>query len=168
MSKPSPVAVKENVCVYCGAEAGAASSQCWMCGRPSPPVRGKSSSDAAIVPAAVVLQPPNFTPTSYSFSIASALTVISLIAVGLGLARIEPGLAMVYAMVALPAFIITAVRTRAERTVKRRQVGWGEQLLTFLLSSMAVFGAFIVMQIALALALFVVCLIAIGASQIWQ
>ena len=114
---------------------------------------------------AQVVAPPKFVPQTFSFSLASVFAIMTLVAVGLGLAQIEPGMGILFAFVSFPAVIVTFVRTRVEQRSKGRQVGWGERILTFVLSATAVFGALILAQVALVVALFVVCLLIIGGAM---
>jgi hypothetical protein len=147
------------VCRYCGAENAPEAQRCWLCkcGLAVPPVREMAKKQQP--PA---LSPPKFAPSTPTFSLASIFAVVTMAAVGFGLARLEPGLGITFAIVAIPAFIITAVRTRRERNVKGRDVGIVEYILTFLVSSAAVFGIMILIQIAIVIALLIACLAVCG------
>lgn len=148
-------------CPYCGAYNQTAGDLCWMCLR-------KYDDRERVVEAQVIagpkFAPPKFVPNTFSFSLASIFAIMTLVAVGLGLTQIEPGFGILFGMVSVPALVVTFVRTRKEQRSKGREVGWGERILTFAISSVAVFGALMVTQVALAIALIAVCLIICGAA----
>jgi hypothetical protein len=158
MSAASPLK-----CPHCGADNAAETKHCWLCrcGLAVPPVRER----AGAVRAELATSPPKFVPSPVSFSLAAIFAVVTLAAVGFGLARIEPGFGIAFGVIAVPAFIITAVRTRREQNLKGRKVGLVESVLTFLVSSAAVFGIVMLIQIAIVIALFIACLAICGGMM---
>ena len=144
-------------CPHCGAGNQNAGGLCWMC-------RQKIHGEEEIITAEVIA-PPKFVPQTFSFSLASIFAIMSLVAVGFGLAQIEPGMGILFAFVSFPAVIITFVRTRAEQRTKGRQVGWGERILTFVLSAAAVFAALAIAQFALVIALVAICLLILAGAN---
>ena len=152
----------ETHCPHCGAQNQTAGRRCWMC---------RQEFNDAIITAKVIapppaLRPPKFVPQTFSFSLASVFAIITLVAVGLGLAQIEPGLGILFAIVCSPALVVTFVRTRLEQRTKGRQVGWGERVLTFIISSAAVFGVLVTMQIAMVIALLAICLLILAGASV--
>jgi hypothetical protein len=92
-------------CPDCHAEVTTDAQTCWMCGRVLDLV------DAELVDRAAPVTPA-------TFSLATLMIVVTLVAVGLGLFVTAPGLGVLYTVAMVPALVRTAVGVR-----KRAQAG---------------------------------------------
>lgn len=136
-------------CGECGASNRWPVTQCWLC-------HGDLEADN-IVLAEVVSEPPAFVTTrGRSFSLASIFIVITLVAVGLGLSLVAPGMGFLFAIVALPALIGTMVRIKKQQ-LEGGPIGWSDKLTMFLLSTAVTVATIAVLCVAAFIALFVFC-----------
>lgn len=140
-----------NECPECGAVQISGRTDCWLCFR--------RMSDVII--AELVVLPKEITPDATTFNLASIFLIITLIAVGLGLAASEPGFAVIFVIIVVPALIAT-VRLVQKRTIHGEQIGVLQKIATFMVSSLAVVGLLLVIAVAAVVALFAVCLFLVG------
>ncbi len=159
-------------CNDCGASNPLHATRCWLCGRqfgpPSPPILTGAPHD--------ISPPPLPTGTSpfaegaiaiesqrgaLTITLSSIFICITLIAVGLGLSQIEPGLAIWYAIIVGPAYVATAITTFTRRA-KGRPMSRGEQLTVFGIATAITLVAIPCLAVAALAAFFVYCLVAMG------
>jgi hypothetical protein len=157
MSRPAPV--PETVCQECGAVNPAFHTQCWLCYRPldsggPPPLPGS----AGVVAAQIVREP--------SLGVAAASMVgltVALAIVGIGAYLVEPGLAILYGIVAVPPLLATLV-TGLTRRARGRPLTLGGRVLTFFVSGVITVGVLGLLCIAGVVSFFVYCLVALGSG----
>lgn len=158
---PPPNARLHDVrCPHCGAHNQTTGNVCWMCRRKLSISEGLATAreSKSSKTTSSKIAPPKFAPQTFSFSLASVFAVMTLVAVGLGLTQIEPGLGIGFIICTFPALVVTFIRTRAEHA-QGGKLGWGETITTFILSTTAMFATIGITLIALLIALFVICLI---------
>jgi hypothetical protein len=141
-------AISAEKCPDCGAVNAPPAIFCWLCGRALPP-----SGDGAERPAA----PPN---SNVTFSLSSLMLVMTLIAVCLGAATIEPGFGIILAIAATPAVLRTMVLMKWERQRLGHSASILEKVLTFASSLLLL----VVVGTASFAAFFVMCLAGFGAG----
>lgn len=135
-------------CPECGAENSATRRVCWLCGAPltSQPVPAREENIYAS-PAIPEQE------LSQSFSLSTLLLLVTLVSLGLGVATIAPGLAILLAILVVPALIRTSgiVGRRQQRGAPAR----AEEKIRFFLGSLGVVTA---IGVAAWITFFVVCL----------
>lgn len=141
------------VCHECGAENLHLALRCWMC-------HADLKRVPQVVIAEIVPDPPKYAPSEIFWMVLTALVGVLLVLVGIGLASEGPEPLIPYAIVIVPAFIATVVRV-ARKQSRGVRIGWGERLLTFLISGMAVIGFIGLLIVAALTAMFVYCLISL-------
>lgn len=138
-------------CRECGAHLQPGSPRCWLC---------LAKLDGAEAPIrAELARPPEFSRVSeVIFGTISALVGLFLLVVIVGLWLQDSRAAMAF----LTILTIPAAATAVRLTLRKRKVGrigWGERLVTFLLSTALVVGLLVALMVAAFLAFFVWCLI---------
>jgi hypothetical protein len=144
-------------CPDCHAEVAADAVRCWLCHR-------KLVNDAEIVMAQIVPERTPLAPSQTLFAVLTALVGALVVVIGVGVAR-DAYLLIPYTLIVGFALAITSLHEVRARSAGR-QVGWGERLLTFIISAhavMAVLGVLLVAAvIAFVIFLFLVCSGALG------
>jgi hypothetical protein len=135
-------------CPECGAVYPEVAQRCWLC-------HASLVTDDEIVLAESVSEPPKFVGSSSSFSLASLFAVLTLVAVGLGVASLQPGLGIAYGVIVLPALLATVIRVQKQKA-QQRAVSFGEKIVTFIVSIGVVVGLFALSVAALVALCFVV------------
>jgi hypothetical protein len=159
MSQATPFA--EVGCQDCGAINPGHNAQCWLCYHPlagsaPPPLPGAAGGQ--VVSAELVGEP------SLAVAAASMLGLsVALLLVGIGAYLVEPGLAIVYAIVVVPPLLATLV-TGLARRAGGRPLSLGSRVLTFFVSGVITVGVLGLLCIAAFVAFFVFCLVALSAG----
>lgn len=146
---------KQPICLACGAERHDDSNTCWMCGLVTAQLVDAPANSLLVASANT---PQRVGPSPLTFSLATILMFMTLSAVVFGLARIEPGYGTALAIVALPAFVMTAVRSRHQQA-RGRRVGAVETVLTFLISSAVVVSVGLFLLAMLIIAILGICIV---------
>lgn len=108
-------------CPDCGAVNTPPAIFCWLCGRVLPQAGEEEPRPV----------PPN---ANFTFSLSSLMLVMTLIAVCLGAATIEPGFGIILAIAATPAVLRSMVLMKWERQRLGRSAGILDKVRTFLSS----------------------------------
>lgn len=151
MSATLPAAIL--CCPDCRAENPGQAMSCWLCHR-------QLRSSPEVILAELVPERTAVAPAQRLLAGLTALIGVVVILLGIGIAREEPFLLIPYTIVVGLGLAITSlheVRVRASG----RPVGWGERLLTFIISVNAVLAVLAVIAVAAVVAfvifLFLVC-----------
>jgi hypothetical protein len=136
------------VCSACGAVRPDRVSRCWLCRREvqaidCPPVRAAAAEPIA-----------NRQPMS--FSLATLMTVVAVVAVGFGLANWNISYAISYAMLVVVPLIAVAVRELHNRS-GGREVTWSQRIATFFISIVIIQALAAALVVAGAIALCLAC-----------
>lgn len=91
------------------------------------------------------------------FPLVSLFAIVTLVSVGLGVFLIEPGLGIMFVIVTVPSLIATVIHIQI-RNAKHDHGGWKENILKFCVSMVAAIGLLILLAVAAAAVLFVMCL----------
>lgn len=151
-------------CPACGADTRGTSGVCWMCRRPITDLPLGSAGDGAIDPAIVAWAAPrNFTTgsqTLWLLGVISTGTLAFLILGGLLLS--SPGLAVLFALVALPVWVLLL------RTMQRERSGEGnDPIVKGIAASVLVLStalAALVLLFVAAIVLFFIICMALGGG----
>jgi hypothetical protein len=147
MSPGPPKAVL--VCPECGANNPEAAPACWMCDGPLSPGLAKRE-----------LLPEPSPPPPTTFRLGALMVAIALIAVFLGVAREAPGLAILLAVVATPALLVTLGKSwqrRAEGFPMSATEKAGTFLFAAVITVAAILGLLLITGVAFVAALWVIC-----------
>jgi len=140
-------------CPECQAENPTQATRCWLCHRSFAP--GEEIVLAEIVPTPTVQR-----PAQKLLGLLTALVAVLVMVVGFGLARGEAFLLIPYTLVVGLGLAVTSLHEVRAR-VRGRTVGWGERLLTFIISVNAALAVLAVILVAAIVAfvvlLFLVC-----------
>ncbi len=151
MSTPDPVELTS--CPDCGAVNTPEAAKCWLCGRP-PVVDIEMVSEEVD---SAYRSPTAVTPEGAVVNTASLLLSILVVLVGVGLAMEEPGLAVAYGIVTIPAMLATFV-TASRYQAKGKPLGpWGK-IVMFIISVVAITGLLGMLAVAAMIAFFIYCL----------
>ncbi len=157
MSVPSAGAIP---CLECGATNMAEARRCWLCSKPIEPlasveVAKETDPDnpftAYRAPMAEIAPSRAFQSTTLL-----VLAVVTLLVL-VGIALIDGGAAVGYAIVLVPALLATYVAA-SRREARGTPLSPGGKVLAFVLSIMAVTGILLLLAVAAAIALFLFCL----------
>lgn len=160
-------------CADCGASNASTAAKCWLCGRTFGAATAQPSQSSSPSPPSLPLLPAGASPFSaagasteerrgaWTMTLSSIFIFITLIAVGLGLAQVEPGLAIWYALIVGPAYTATAITTLTRRA-KGRPMTRGQQLTVFGIATGITLIAIPCLAVAALAAFFVYCLVALG------
>lgn len=149
--------VPERACPECGALLPAQATECWLCRIAVAPEETEGAAPHVAGPAMTGSEAPFAAPSAahhayLQFSLASLMLTITLCAVLFGAAAVLPGLGIVLAILAAPAFIHTAV-TAVRRRERGRQMD-AMQKTVFFCGSL---GAVVVTLVAAGIAFFATC-----------
>jgi hypothetical protein len=139
------------VCPDCGAGNPEPATACWLCDGPLSPGVVKPQPRQGLGP------PP---PSSSALRLSSLMVTIALIAVFLGVAREAPGLAILLAIVATPALLVTfstAWRRRAAGFPMSTTEKTGTFLLTAVITVAVILGVLAIAAVAIVAAVLVIC-----------
>ena len=100
MSHMSSAASARHQCPECGAEVAGGQARCWLCERK---LHGPEPINPYAPPPSAAGNVPS------QFSLASLLLIVTLVAVGVGLFRLAPGLGVLLAFFSLPALARTTI-----------------------------------------------------------
>jgi hypothetical protein len=144
--KPSPIQLR--VCPECDASNDSAAPSCWLCHRPL----GKDTNivDAELVPES------RLGIGETLFAVLTVCTVGLTLLLIVGAAKTDPGLAILVAICAGPAFLATIIRTLG-RKVRGKPFSWQSTFVTFAVSAAAMVGIAAVLIVAAVVALIVIC-----------
>lgn len=160
--KRRDVATELKVCAACGAVNGADRSVCWLCNE----TLGAAQRG---IPGGPVLQQLAYEPPQRSrpererpdrtFSLMSLFLVLTIVAVGLGIASVAPGMLVLFLLIVVPALVRTqsAPNSGALGFVG----GFFEALGTVILFAMLVF-------VGACVALFAACWVLCVGSTAWR
>lgn len=137
------------VCPDCGVSPIDSVTRCWLCGKVF---------DQPIL-AEVAFLSPQRKPTSYT--LASLLVLMTLIAVFFGLVSVAPGLAILYLLIVVPAMIGSLYKSR-QLSFAGRRATIGERVGAALLSVAVVWGILGLLFVAAFAALFAICFYAVS------
>lgn len=146
-------------CAACGAENFAYAKSCWMCHTPLT-ARSATSAPEIVMAELVPDTPSRMGPAEWLYAAIFAIILVMLGLMGIGIAIDEPAMLIGYFILIGPAIIATLVRVTRKQSTGQR-VGWGERLLTFLLSGVLTLALVAVLAIAAFLVFFVYCIYAI-------
>ena len=144
-------------CPHCGAECDAARPRCWLC-------QGVVTGGTEIVDAEVVAEPPPYAPSDAFFAVVSAVLAAVILLVGLGAALTQPGMAIMLAVIVVPALAATVIRTQRKQA-RQGYVSWGERLATFVVSAALAVGILSLLGVAAVIALIAFCFYAMATGQ---
>jgi hypothetical protein len=136
-------------CPHCGADCETSTARCWLC-------YGDLTGEVGVVDAELVPEPPRHAPEDTIFGVMSAILAFVIVLVGVGAAFVQPGLSILIAIVAVPAFVATLVRVKKQEA-RQGHVGWGEKLGTFVVSAALTIGVLTMLGVACIIALIVFC-----------
>ena len=91
------------------------------------------------------------------------LLLAAFVAVLIGALLEEPESAIGLIILAIPGLVAVLVRTVTKRA-HGKSMGWGDRMLTFFLTSAAIFGIISLLAIAAFVALFIYCVIALKSQ----
>jgi len=136
--------------------------------------RGDLTKTAEIVMAEVIsaaspqkphpAQKPEWAPSEIFFAILTAFVAFVLVLLGIGIAANGPEPLIPYAIIVIPAFLITAVRLGIKRA-RGKPIGWGERLATFLISAAVVVSVITVLIAAAIVAFCIYCFSALANGK---
>ena len=92
---------------------------------------------------------------------ATLLVAILVVLIAIGLAVDQPGMLIPYGIVIVPALAATVIRATVRRG-RGAQVGWGEKLLTFIVSAGIVIFTLCLLAAAALAALVAYCFVELG------
>lgn len=153
LSNTSEPPIVAKACSICGAVGAKDAQQCWMCGQ-----NPHSNPYAGPAPVQEFTQPAEAkSKLEPLFRVLLGICVVVVVLIGIGLAVQDPGALLGFAILVLPAFLITGVRALWQ--VHREGKTSAGSLLVSLLTSFAVtIGIFMVLIAAGIILLFVMCL----------
>lgn len=141
-----PAAIATILCVDCGTTNDVGTKTCWLCGK-------------ALTPDNVIAVPPDpalAVSTPAQFDSTSLVLVVTVFAVGIGVAAIEPGFLVPYVILAVPALVSTHTKA-SKRRDQNLPMTSGEKVLSFFVSAATIFGVLIGVLLAVGIALGLVC-----------
>lgn len=141
-------------CPDCGAQTPLDAQTCWMCGR---------------LLIQLVAEPPRraVATSPVSFSLATLMLMVTLVAVGLGMFAIWPGLGILYCLAMAPALVRTAVGAR-RRQLSGQTLGLDRKFQLFATSLAVSVAAFVAAIVAFFATCFSTCLIYSSAGGRWN
>jgi hypothetical protein len=146
------------ICPECGADCGGTAQSCWMCQANLANVETiVAAEEVANQAVRAVRRPPNAVSEAF-FATSTILLVIAALVVGIGLMINEPGLGIVFAIVASPALIATVVRTRF-RQATTGTVSWAERFATLIVSGALTIGILSMLGVACFVAFLAYCIV---------
>lgn len=143
-----PAAREWKICPECGADCARDAPYCWMC-------RADLSHMTPVVTAELVAPAPG-RASEIIFAFVTVLLVGLACLIGLELLIDKPGLAILYAIIAVPPIVATLVRIQ-NRQQQVGRISWGESFVTLLVSTVVTIGAIFLMALAAVVALGLFC-----------
>jgi hypothetical protein len=140
-------------CTECGAGYRPGAKRCWLCGAKLP----EEPIEALVLPEAAA------DANTATFSLSSLFLVVTLVAVGAGIAAAAPGLGVLFVIVATPALVRTIVV--ASRQKARGVVTTPTQKVVAFLASV---GMVLLVILSIGVALFTACLTACASFAMLQ
>lgn len=149
MSSPAPELI--GFCPHCGAEHADGATECWLCHAPL--------GDQPIVMAQLIAppQPPASQLSEIFFASLSALVGLLVFLLGVGIFLEERALGVIYVILILPPLTVTWLRS-VRKTRSGAGISWAERFITFLISSIVMFGILVMLGIAAIICLILICI----------
>ena len=154
---PENTPLELKTCRECGADCETKAAHCWLCGAD---LKGQ----VEIVVAEIVDEPPPYAPGDTFFAVLSAIVAVVVLLVGIGAAVSDPGMAIGFAIIVVPALVATVVRAQQTRA-RQGYVTWGERLATFMVSVSLMFALLSLLSMAAIVAFIFYCFYALGTGQ---
>ncbi len=147
---------REQTCVVCGAEVAADAPFCWLCREA---IERLEADAAAAAPPPVIVEP----RAPLQFGLSTLFLVMTLFAITLSVANMEPGLGICLAVLSLPPVIRTCLVVYRRKT-QGRNVTPTEKIGLYLVSFFVTALILTVLAVAGFATFFVVCLGTYGGT----
>lgn len=144
-------------CPECGAARSSSAARCWMCQAPF-------AGDELIPLAEAVDLTPRHSLQESFFQFATLATLALVVLVGVGMAIHEPGSVIIYLMLVGPPLIGATLHV-AHRERRDGKVSWASRFTALIASAVIMASALVAIAVALFVAFFVFCLVAMGTGN---
>lgn len=153
----APPVIATHACVHCGALSQSNEGRCWLC------YEDKSSPNPFAVTGASLNDDANSAPTNQwesVFSVLLGLCVLMTLLIGIGLAVGDRGLLIPFAIFMAPAYAITITRGMLQKNKNNARPS--SLFMTFVISLLATVSISMILMVATAILLFLMCLGSLG------
>jgi hypothetical protein len=149
-------------CPECRAANATAARRCWLCGRD---FTGKGPQPPPLppMPAGEAPYAPGPEQGAATFGASTALLLVTLVILGVGIFSLAPGMGVLYVILVAPPVIATSL-VGARRRQRGQAWGGKEKAATAAISIVGLFSALGLLSLAAFVAFFVYCVVAIANS----